>query len=323
VEADKGFGKYEQLYVDGIDSVQELFDCIRKGEINNCFIEVSSCVGGCINGPLAGGRQSDRFKARIYTNQKIIRQFPENMDKMKENILLQKEFHVSPRTVPMPTEEEIQEALRKDGKDSPEKQLNCGACGFKTCRDKAIALCQNKEQLNLCIPYMYQQARSMSEVILSVTPNLIITVDENMYIRQFNNAAEVMFNISADEAYGMSLEEIIDPEDFQAVFREKQSIMNKKVTYEQYGLVTVQNIIYIREQNLALGILRDVTSEEKIRQKHDRMRLEAMDIAQRVIDKQMMVAQEIAGLLGETTAETKVTLMKMRDSIFYDGEDNL
>ena len=36
-----------------------------------------------------------------------------------------------------------------------------------------------------------------------------------------------------------------------------------------------------------------------------------------------LVAQEIAGLLGETTAETKVTLTKMRDSIFYDGEENL
>ena len=323
VEADEGFGKYEQLYVDGIDSVRELFDCIRKGEINNCFIEVASCVGGCINGPLAGGRESDRFKARIYTNQKIIREFPKDMAKMDGNILLKKEFNESPRKSVMPTEEEIQEALRRDGKASPEKQLNCGACGFKTCRDKAIARCQNKGQLNLCIPYMYQQARSMSEVILSVTPNLIITVDEKLRIRQFNNAAEVMFNISAEEAYRMPLANILDPVNFEQVFREKRSIMNKKVTYENYGLVTMQNIIYIRDMNCALGILRNVTAEEKIREQHDRMRRDAMDIAQKVIDKQMMVAQEIAGLLGETTAETKVTLTKMRDSIFYDGEDNL
>lgn len=323
VEADEGFGKYEQLYVDGIDSVRELFDCIRKGEINNCFIEVSSCVGGCINGPLAGGRESDRFKARIYTNQKIIREFPKDMAKMDEHILLKKEFTESSRKAVMPTEEEIQEALRRDGKASPEKQLNCGACGFKTCRDKAIARCQNKGQLNLCIPYMYQQARSMSEVILSVTPNLIITVDEKLRIRQFNNAAEVMFNISAEEAYRMPLANILDPVDFEQVFREKRSIMNKKVTYEKYGLVTMQNIIYIRDMNCALGILRNVTAEEKIHEQHDRMRRDAMDIAQKVIDKQMMVAQEIAGLLGETTAETKVTLTKMRDSIFYDGEDNL
>lgn len=163
----------------------------------------------------------------------------------------------------------------------------------------------------------------MSEVILSVTPNLIITVDEKLRIRQFNNAAEVMFNISAEEAYRMPLANILDPVNFEQVFREKRSIMNKKVTYENYGLVTMQNIIYIRDMNCALGILRNVTAEEKIREQHDRMRRDAMDIAQKVIDKQMMVVQEIAGLLGETTAETKVTLTKMRDSIFYDGEDNL
>ena len=323
VNADKGFGKYEQLYVDGIDSVVELFECIRNGEINNCFIEVSSCTGGCINGPLTGSQQSDRFKARIHTNQKIIREFPKDMDKMKESILLKKQFRESSKSVAMPTEEEIQEALRKYGMDSPERQLNCGACGFKTCRDKAIAVCQNKEQLNLCIPYKYQQARSMAEVILSVTPNLIITVDEQLRIRQFNNAAEVMFNISAENAYGMPLEKLMDPENFAAVFRDKRSIMNKKVAYEKYDLVTMQNIIYIREQNYALGILRNITSEEKLHKQHDRMRMEAMEIAQRVIDKQMMVAQEIAGLLGETTAETKVTLTKMRDSIFYDGDDAL
>lgn len=323
VEADKGFGKYEQLYVDGIDSVRELFDCIRHGEINNCFIEVASCVGGCINGPLAGGQESDRFKARIYTNQKIIREFPQDMDKMKESILLKKQFRESAKSVAMPTEEEISEALRRDGKESVEKQLNCGACGYKTCRDKAIAVCQHKNQRNLCIPYKYQQARSMAEVILSVTPNLIMTVDENLRIRQFNNAAEVMFNVSSVEAYGMPLEKIIDPVYFAQVFSDKRSIMNKKVSYEKYNLVTMQNIIYIREQRCALGILRNITSEEKIRRQHDRMRMDAMDIAQKVIDKQMMVAQEIAGLLGETTAETKVTLTKMRDSIFYDGDDAL
>ena len=163
----------------------------------------------------------------------------------------------------------------------------------------------------------------MAEVILSVTPNLIITVDEQLKIMQFNNAAEVMFNIPAEKAIGMYLYRLFDASDFEEVFRQKRSIMNKKVEYEKYGLVTIQNIIYIREQNCALGIIRNVTAEERIHRQHDRMRREAMEIAQKVIDKQMMVAQEIAGLLGETTAETKVTLTKMRDSSFYDGEDEL
>ena len=314
------FGKYDHLSVDGIEDVQELFECIRKGELTNCFIEVSACVGGCINGPLTGGRKSDRFKARIYANRKISREFPEDVGELGDKLCLKRDFRKTTKPIYQPTEEEIQEALRKDGKASPEKQLNCGACGYKTCRDKAIALCQNKDQLNLCIPYKYQRVSSISDVILSVSTNLIITVDDQLRIIQFNEAAERMFNLPAKDAIGMKLGKLFNSEYYEKVLNEKRSILNKKIEYPKYGLITIQNIIYIEELNCALGIIRNITMEEKLHRQHDRMRMEAMEIAQKVIDKQMMVDQEIAGLLGETTAETKVTLTKMRDSIFYDGE---
>lgn len=320
IQLDEGFGKYDRLYVDGLISVREMFKCIRKGEIKNCFIEISACQGGCINGPLTGRKRSDRFKARIYSNQKIVREFPEYDEERVDSMDLHREFRRTTKKLYMPSEEEIQEALRKDGKGSLEKQLNCGACGYKTCRDKAIALCRNPEQLNLCIPYKYQRASSIADAILGASPNLIITVDEHIDIIQFNNAAERWFKLPADKAIGMNLSRLFDSSYFKQVLREKKSIVNKKIEYEQYGLITIQNIIYIEEMNSVLGIIRNVTKEERMRRQHDRMRFDAMEIAQKVIDKQMMVAQEIAGLLGETTAETKVTLTKMRDSIFYDGE---
>ena len=84
---------------------------------------------------------------------------------------------------------------------------------------------------------------------------------------------------------------------------------------------TIQNLIYVRDQGVVIGIIRDITEEEKEIGKRYRLKMEAVNIAQKVIDKQMMVAQEIAGLLGETTAETKVTLTKLRDSLLDDGED--
>ena len=320
IKADQGFGKYDYLYIDGIETAQEMFECIRKGEIKNCFMEVSACVGGCINGPLTGGKRGDRFKARIYANQKITREFPEFSKDILNRMDFHREFRKTTKDVYMPTEEEIQETLRKDGKGSPERQLNCGACGYKTCRDKAIALCQNKDMLNLCVPYKYQRASSIADAILGASTNLIITVDEHLDIIQFNNAAEKWFKLSANKALGMKLSRLFDAKYFEQVLSEKKSILNKVIEYEKYGLITIQNIIYIEEMNSVLGIIRNITKEENLRRQHDRMRLEAMEIAQKVIDKQMMVAQEIAGLLGETTAETKVTLTKMRDSIFYDGE---
>ncbi len=320
IDADKGFGKYESLYVDGLEPIRELFECLKRDELENCVIELSTCVGGCINGPLAGGRARDRFRARIYTNLKIIREFPDLEEgDFKGN--LTKAFRESAECIPEPSEEDIQAVLRADGKDTLEKQLNCGACGFKTCRERAIAVCQGKDQLNMCIPSLYQRTKSMSDVILSVMPSLIITVDEDMTIKEFNNAAEVAWKVPRDKAIGRKLDTFIPTEYFEKVFREKRSVVNLKVSYDQYQMVTMQNIIYMREQNLALGIFRDITAKEKERARHKQMKLNAVDMAQKVIDKQMMVAQEIAGLLGETTAETKMTLTKMRDSIIDDGDD--
>lgn len=133
-------------------------------------------------------------------------------------------------------------------------------------------------------------------------------------------AAEVAFNISRDEAVKKYLYEIIDAEDFQEVFQNKRSIMNKKVVYKSYGLTTVQNIFYLRSQKVAIGFFRNTTAEEKEKENRRKLKIEGVNIAQEIIDKQMMVAQEIAGLLGETTAETKMTLMKLRDSMLSDAD---
>lgn len=70
-----------------------------------------------------------------------------------------------------------------------------------------------------------------------------------------------------------------------------------------------------------LVIYQDITERGEGEEKRYRLKMETIDAAQKVIDKQMMVAQEIAGLLGETTAETKVTLTKLRDSILMDEEE--
>ena len=98
-----------------------------------------------------------------------------------------------------------------------------------------------------------------------------------------------------------------------------ENILGKRVTYEDIGLATLQNIVYIEEQNCVLGIFQDVSQEEEQKKQAYKVKMETIEMAQKVIDKQMMVAQEIAGLLGETTAETKVTLTKLRDTILYDG----
>ena len=173
----------------------------------------------------------------------------------------------------------------------------------------------------MCIPYMKERAESLSNYVLSETPNITIIVDSDMKILEFNTAAENCFQISRREALESFLYELIDISDFQFVFDEKQSITDKKVHYKEYNITTLQSIIYIEHQNVAMGIFKDITDEEKELEKQYALRVETMEMAQKVIDKQMVAAQQIASLLGETTAETKVTLTKLKNMIVFDGDE--
>ena len=101
----------------------------------------------------------------------------------------------------------------------------------------------------------------------------------------------------------------------------QNKVMSKKVDLPQIHLKAEEKIVYIPNLTSVLVIYQDITKEEKAKEKRYRLKMETIDAAQKVIDKQMMVAQEIAGLLGETTAETKVTLTKLRDSILMDEEE--
>ena len=220
----------------------------------------------------------------------------------------------------MPTEEQIREILRKTGKNTPEDERNCGFCGYPTCRDKAIAVFQNKAKLAMCLPYMSELSNSMSNVILEETPNMIIAVDSELKIVEFNQAAQDAFGLTRPEALQKYIYEVMDSSAFEAVLETGENITDRKVSYQHLGIVTLQNITYVPEHNLVIGVFKDITSDEQQQEHMYKLRSDTMDMAQKVIDKQMMVAQEIASLLGETTAETKVTLTKLKDMIVYDEQ---
>ena len=107
----------------------------------------------------------------------------------------------------------------------------------------------------------------------------------------------------------------------QKVLDTKQPIINRKIDHPQIHLKAEQSIVYIENLDSVLIIYQDISKQELAKEKRLHLKMETVEMAQRVIYKQMMVAQEIAGLLGETTAETKVTLTKLRDSILFDDEE--
>lgn len=311
---------YHKLYVDGLDDCMELFESMERDELSHCFIEANVCDGGCIKGPASDCWQNSFVKARVQIETQV-----EHAAASEEipygEIPMQKTFFDRSQHEQLPTEEELTALLQAIGKYKKEDELNCGACGYSTCRAKATAVFQGKAELGMCLPYAIAQAESMSNIVLDVTPNLIFVIDDEMRIRECNRMAQQYLGVSREEALERYIFEFIETEDIEQVLRTKQSIMNKKIDLPQIYLKAEEKIVYISNLTSVLVIYQDITKEEQAKEKRYYLKMETIEAAQKVIDKQMMVAQEIAGLLGETTAETKVTLTKLRDSILMDEEE--
>lgn len=315
---------YRKFYVHGERNCMDLCESLIRGEITGCFIEMNMCAGGCIKGPTVREESISRFKVKL-DMEETVEKIPapeEETAPALESLSLKKVFMNRAPKDPVPTEEEIRGILAKTGKNRPEDELNCGACGYPTCREKAIAVFQKKAELNMCIPFMYEKSESFANLVMETSPNLVMIVDRNMRLLEYSAVGERYFGKTRSEALQMYLYEFIDPEDFQWVFDTHQGIHGKKVSYPDYHLDTLQNIIYIEKEDVVLATFIDITREEEQARVEYERKLDTIDLAQKVIHKQMMVAQEIAGLLGETTAETKTTLTKLCQSLLEDGSDN-
>ena len=216
----------------------------------------------------------------------------------------------------IPSEEEIKAILKKMGKNRPEDELNCGSCGYDTCREKAIAIYHGKAEISMCLPYLKEKAESFSDCIVSNTPNALIVVNDALEVQQINPAALKILNIRhASDILGDQVVRILEPKPFLEVLESKQSIRNRRTYLAEYDRYVEETVIYDGTYHMILCIMRDVTDEEKEREKREKQRNQTVETADKVVDKQMRIVQEIASLLGETAAETKIALTKLKESV--------
>ena len=315
---------YKMIKFDGIERCIDIFEEIKIGRVKDYFIEMNSCVGGCLGGPC---RNSDcpsflEQKEKLNSYVKAAPISDKTGMEYDVRISMDKQFRDKSWSYKIPSEIAIREILNKIGKFTKEKELNCGACGYSTCREKAIAVYNKKADIHMCLPYMREKAESTSNLIFNSTPNGIIALDEDLIIQEVNISARILLNINEAEAIGKPIEEILECDDFHNVNAPGDNIYNRKHHYIKQDVIVEQSILYVKEQQIVLIFMKDITKEEKKQQQMYSMRAETVEIAQKVIEKQMRVAQEIASLLGETTAETKVALTKLKKSIQTEIGDN-
>lgn len=317
IRASGGMGKYIDLAVNGLANCREFLHSMKRGYIHNCLIELNCCDGACVNGPGVNKRRGYRFKARMDIENSAVFMAP-NLPYSLPAQELHRNYYPRPVHEKMPTEEEIQKILKTIGKSGTDKEFNCGACGYPTCRDKAIAIYQGKAESSMCLLRSFERVRSRANVVMETTPNLIFIYDRELRIKEFNRRAEEVFKTPRGKALQMYLFDFIDPADFENVLNTKTNVLREKHQWPLYNMTVLETIVYIEESDTCLAIVEDVTAEEKKAERTLNRKLQTVRIAQSVIEKQMSTAQEIAGLLGETTAETKAILTKLRDSILED-----
>lgn len=305
--------EYEYVAVDGIENCIAALEDVAAGHVSNCFMEMSACKGSCVNGPVMEKYHpwfiADYLSVARYAGDK---DFPVEQPEISE---LSRRYDILEGMKDMPTERKIQEILSKMGKKKPSDELNCGTCGYDTCREKAIAIYQGKAEIEMCLPYLKEKAENFSNIIFDNTPNGLLVLNERLEIQQINPAACRIMNIRRpSDVLGSQIVTLLDPKPFLDALESRKSVFQCAYLAE-YDRYVEEQVLYDQSYRMLFCMLEDVSDEAAEREKKAEMRRQTTEVADKVVEKQMRIVQDIASLLGETAAETKIALTNLKESM--------
>ncbi len=318
---DKSEG-FSYFAVDGIENCIQTLEEICAGGLADCFIEMSACTGSCVGGHASGQKRPSLLAAG--NRVKSVAYSPARADFSPPSVKgIGHSFLPAPRQKSSPSENEIMQILRRMGKLRPEDELNCGACGYATCRDKAAAVFLGRAEISMCLPFMKERAESFSDKILSITPNAIITVDSQLIIQQINEAACRAFSLSSpQEAVGKAVSSILDEFEFVSFLTSGQTMRKKTCYLDKYGMYAEETYLFDEKSSMIVCLLRDITEETKRRLKTAEKKEAAACLADKIVEKQLRIVHEIASLLGETAAETEIALTDLKNIVTLEQTDS-
>lgn len=307
---------YEYVAIDGVQKCMDILESVDT--LSGMFLELNACDYACVKGPCSLTSAEGAIKA----NADIRKYATKGGDKWlavdRKGIDISQFY---PRIKPLGnafTEKDIKAVLAQTGKFKKEDELNCGACGYRTCREKAWAVLNGFAESDMCVPYMRERAETMSYEIIQNSPNGIIVVDFDLKIIEVSKKARELFGISGD-VKGRDLVDFINPTEYLLASTGKKFFTHERLTIGEK--IVELSVIVLAEQKVMFGMYTDITEQTNADKKLEKMRLDTIATTDEVIQKQMRVAQEIASLLGETTAESKVALLKLKAALLETHED--
>ena len=313
---------YTYIAIDGVENCIDALKDIAEGKVHKCFIEMSACVGSCVGGPVMDKQHRNSMKEHhrnpvsdymAVSNYAGGKDFELDQPEVTE---LKKIFEPIEQKAIYPLDYEINQILRKMGKTKKSDELNCGSCGYNTCREKAIAIFQGKADISMCLPYLKEKAESFSDTIVKNTPNGLIALNDSLEVQLINKVACKILNIpNPSDIIGEPIVRVLDPVNFMKVQKGPGQIFGERTYLAEYNRYVEQTIVRDADSKTLICIMSDVTEEEKEHKRKEEISRQTVEVADKVVDKQMRIVQEIASLLGETAAETKIALTKLKESI--------
>lgn len=300
------------LMAAGPAQVKEALEAIEGGL--EAGLEPLFCKDGCLGGPgFSAPRNVFERRAEIV---KYTASAPAGPDSPAPDTSAS---YGQQTPVPKPafTEEQIEAVFAATGKMDKEQRLNCGACGYPTCRDKAIAVLEGMAVPEMCIPLMRRMAEQRTDKIISTSPNGIVLLNAKLEIIGMNPAFRQMFHCT-DELIGRPVSYLMDPEPFEKVSSGAADQFNAVVRHEKYSLVCRQIVYPLQQDGQVAAIL--VNLEDSRGSAHaEHLRNKTLAQAQQLLEHQISMAQEIAKYLGESTAHGEELVRKIME---LDGTDD-
>ena len=315
---------YTYMAVDGTDRCMKALENIES--LSNVFLEISLCQDSCVNGPCSlktkGGSLKATADVREYTKREIA-ELPEEIEEKPLEVDLSFCYPRIRNNSKPATDHEIENILRMTGKMKPEDELNCGACGYSTCREKAWAVINGYADIEICLPYMRSRAESMSYEIIHNSPEGIVVLDKDLNILDINNKAMELLGVDDLVVKGRPSTDFFSPVEFLTALNEQRNVECQKIFVPATRRYVDLSVNILKDHKILFGILKDVTEGVNYDHELTKMKLETLATTDEMIKKQMRVAQEIASLLGETTAETKVALLKLKKTLQEEKKEGL
>ncbi len=309
--------EYTYVAVDGVKKCMDVLDEIKEGRLHNCFIEMSACEGSCADGPIL-----DKMKNTPAQNYLQVVRYAEKEDFAVEKYAKEEiaaVYEPSELEAAQPSEAEIKAMLLKMNKLSKEDELNCGSCGYCTCREKAIAIIQGKAEISMCLPYMLSQMENLSDSVVANFPDAVLVLNDELEIQKINPKAKKILRIrDENDVMGEHIGRLLDPEPFEMVMLKNKNLMYEQLYLAEYECYVEQTIIYNREGHQFICILCDITADMALKEKKLANQNQAFEIANDMAKKQLKIVQSIASLLGETTADTLIALEHLKETIADD-----